>query len=39
VDERLFTYNLRDAGDAGRFEAVLAGITGRRLTYAALTGC
>jgi transposase-like protein len=39
LDERAFTYNLRDAGDASRFETVLAAITGRRLTYAALTGC
>ena len=38
VDERVFTYNQRDLTDFGRFVAVLGQVTGRRLTYAALTG-
>jgi len=38
LDERVFTYNLRDRDDAGRFEAVLSAITGRRLTWAELVG-
>lgn len=38
LDERLFAYNLRDFDDYGRFTAVLRAITGRRLTYAELTG-
>ena len=37
LDERVFTYNLRDQPDTGRFEAVLSAIAGRRLTWAALT--
>jgi transposase-like protein len=37
LDERVFTFNLREAGDYGRFEAVLDAVNGRRLTYAALT--
>ncbi len=38
LDERVFTYNLREHTDAGRFDAVLDAITGRRLTYAEVTG-
>jgi transposase-like protein len=38
LDERVFTFNMRDLTDYGRFEAVLRACTGRRLTYAALTG-
>ena len=38
LDERVFTYNLRDARDYGRFAAVLDAINGRRLTYAEVTG-
>jgi hypothetical protein len=38
LDERVFTYNLRDRTDYGRFEAVLNATTGRRLTYAEVTG-
>ena len=38
LDERVFTYNLRDRNDTGRFEAVLSAITGRRLTWAELVG-
>jgi transposase-like protein len=38
LDERVFTYNMRDLTDLGRFTAVLDAVTGRRLTYAALTG-
>jgi transposase-like protein len=36
VDERAFTYNLRDLTDLGRFSAVLKSVAGRRLTYAEL---
>jgi transposase-like protein len=38
IDERVFTFNLRDRSDYGRFEAVLAAAAGRRLTYAEVTG-
>jgi transposase-like protein len=38
LDERVFTFNLRDRTDYGRFEAVLSATTGRRLTYAEVTG-
>lgn len=38
LDERVFTYNLRDLSDYGRFEAVLRAAAGRRLTYAEVTG-
>jgi len=38
LDERAFTFNERDRGDYGRFEAVLKAVTGRRLTYRELTG-
>jgi transposase-like protein len=38
LDERVFTYNQRGLGDYGRFEAVLGAVTGRRLTYAEVTG-
>jgi transposase-like protein len=38
LDERMFTYNLRGLTDLGRFSAVLAAVTGLRLTYAELTG-
>jgi transposase-like protein len=38
LDERVFTYNLRDRTDYGRFEAVLSATAGRRLTYAEVTG-
>ncbi len=38
LDERVFTYNLRDHSDTGRFEIVLSTITGRRLTWAELVG-
>jgi transposase-like protein len=38
LDERVFTYNLRDTGDFGRFSAVLGAVAGRRLTYAEVTG-
>jgi hypothetical protein len=38
LDERLFTYNLRDKTDYGRFEAVLGAVSGRRLTFAEVTG-
>jgi transposase-like protein len=38
LDERVFTYNLRDRNDTGRFEALLSTISGRRLTWAELVG-
>jgi transposase-like protein len=38
IDERLFTYNRRDLDDCGRFERVLGMATGRRLTWAEVTG-
>jgi transposase-like protein len=38
LDERVFTYNMRDLDDYGRFAKVLRAVTGRRLTYAELTG-
>lgn len=38
LDERVFTFNLRDMNDYGRFTAVLRACAGRRLTYAELTG-
>ncbi len=38
LHERLFAYNLRELDDYGRFAAVLRAVTGRRLTYAGLTG-
>jgi transposase-like protein len=38
LDERVFTYNLRDHTDFGRFSAVLGAVSGRRLTYAEVTG-
>jgi len=38
LDERVFTFNMRDMNDYGRFTTVLRAATGRRLTYAGLTG-
>ncbi len=38
LDERMFTFNMRELDDYGRFETVLRAVTGRRLTYAQLTG-
>jgi ISXO2-like transposase domain len=38
LDERVFMYNLRGRSDYGRFEAAVAGISGRRLTYAEAIG-
>jgi len=38
LDERMFTYNERHRDDQGRFMLVMAMVTGRRLTYAELTG-
>jgi transposase-like protein len=38
LDERVFTFNLRNRTDYGRFEAVLSAVSGRRLTYAEVTG-
>ena len=38
LDERVFTFNLRDLNDLGRFESVLRSCAGRRLTFAEATG-
>jgi transposase-like protein len=38
LDERVFTFNLRELDDFGRFNAVLRAVAGRRLTYAGVTG-
>jgi transposase-like protein len=38
LDERCFTFNERHTDDLGRFEAVLQAVSGRRLTWAELTG-
>jgi transposase-like protein len=38
LDERMFTFNMRDLTDLGRFTAVLSEVAGKRLTYAQLTG-
>jgi hypothetical protein len=38
LDERAFTFNLRDLNDYGRFESVLRKVAGRRFTYLELTG-
>lgn len=37
VDERIFTYNLRDLTDLGRFSALLSTVADRRLRYSELT--
>jgi transposase-like protein len=38
LDEQAFRYNERKGTDADRFESVVAGARGKRLTYARLTG-
>jgi transposase-like protein len=38
LDERVFTFNLRELSDFDRFERVLKACAGRRLTYLELTG-
>jgi transposase-like protein len=38
LDERVFTFNMRDLDDQGRFETVLGQVADRRLTYAELIG-
>ena len=38
LDERVFTYNLRDRTDSERFSAVLGSVAGRRLTYVEAIG-
>ena len=38
LDERVFTYNMRGMDDLGRFTTVLRAVSGRRLTWAELTG-
>jgi transposase-like protein len=37
LDERMFTFNMRELDDYGRFETVLSQVAGRRLTYLQLT--
>lgn len=36
-DEQAFRFNQRKLGDGDRFNKVLAGVAGKRLTYRALT--
>jgi transposase-like protein len=38
LDERVFTFNMREMTDLGRFTYTLGSVTNRRLTYKALTG-
>jgi transposase-like protein len=38
LDERVFTFNMREANDFQRFGLVLRAVAGRRLTFAQLTG-
>jgi hypothetical protein len=38
LDERAFTFNMRDLDDLGRFESVLRTVEGRKLTFAEVTG-
>jgi transposase-like protein len=38
LDERVFTFNERANTDRGRFETLLGAVSGRRLTYAEVTG-
>src|SRR5205823_2888636 len=38
LDERMFTFNEREATDAERFNKVLGMAAGRRLTFAQVTG-
>jgi transposase-like protein len=38
LDERVFTFNMRELDDCDRFESVLRTVAGRRLTYAEVTG-
>ena len=38
LDERVFTFNMRELDDLGRFETVLGQVADRRLTYAELIG-
>lgn len=38
LDEQVFRFNRRKGTDASRFNLLLSKLTGKRLTYAALTG-
>jgi len=38
LDERVFTFNMRDMIDLGRFTYALGSVANRRLTYTELTG-
>ncbi len=38
LDERVFTFNMRDMTDLGRFTYALGSVANRRLTYTELTG-
>ena len=38
LDERVFTFNMRDMTDLGRFTYTLGSVANRRLTYTELTG-
>ena len=37
LDEQVYRYNRREQSDAARFSGVVGTVTGRRVTYAALT--
>lgn len=38
LDERMFTFNMRDLTDLGRFSLIVGQVAGRRLTFAQATG-
>ena len=38
LDERVFTFNMRELDDYGRFTSFLCSVAGRRVTWAELTG-
>ena len=38
LDEESYRYNTRETNDANRFQGVMSGVTGKRLTYKQLTG-
>jgi transposase-like protein len=38
LDEETFRFNARETDDANRFDGVMKGVTGKRLTYKKLTG-
>ena len=38
LDEESYRYNTRETNDASRFNGVMCGVSGKRLTYKQLTG-